>query len=222
MLSIDLRNKRGGMHTEEPSLPVNQIGLLSIAQSGDREAFGTLIEPHLHRFYDAAVRIKRNHEDAEDACQESMMKAFVHIQGFQDNAKFSTWLTRIVIKEALMTIRKMQMEGRYRSVEGDLFEMPFHMSIRDQNGDSDPEALCARAERKALMWETIDHLEVKSRSAVCMLGLEEKESWEIAEASQLSRSGMRSRLQRALQKLHAMLTDELGASLPLAVVERKS
>src|ERR1700730_2117489 len=181
MVSIDLGNDRGDRHSEELSAHLDHQRLVSEAQSGDCQAFTALIEPHLRRIYAAAMMITKNHEDAEDVCQESMMKAFLHIQRFQGNAKFSTWLTRIAINEALMTVRKMQVEGRYRLDEGDLFEI-FLVGIPDQNCASDPEALCVQAERKALLWEAIDQLEMKARSAVCMLGLEERETSETAEA----------------------------------------
>jgi RNA polymerase sigma-70 factor, ECF subfamily len=190
--------------------PLAQSNLISRAQAGDGQAFNALIEPHLHRIYLTAMRITRNHEDAEDACQESIMKAFVHIQTFQGNAQFSTWLTRIVINESLMAIRRLRTEARHRISEDDLCEMPLLLGIKDQSTISDPEALCVRGERNALLWEAIDQLETKSRLAVCQLGLEERETREIAAESHLSRSGVRSRLQRALRKLHAMLAHKLG------------
>ncbi len=92
--------------TKKLSPNLDQPGLISRAQSGDGQAFGTLIQPHLRRIYLTARKITGNHEDAEDACQESMVKAFVHIQRFRGHAKFSTWLTRIAINEALMAVRQ--------------------------------------------------------------------------------------------------------------------
>src|ERR1700722_14940578 len=99
---------------------LDQSQLISRAQSGDGQAFTALVEPHLHRIYMMAMRITRNHEDAEDACQEGLVKALTHIQRFQGHAQFSTWLTRIVINESLMTFRKLQTEARHRINDGDL------------------------------------------------------------------------------------------------------
>jgi RNA polymerase sigma-70 factor, ECF subfamily len=220
-VSLDFRNSCIGRYAEENSPDFDQMGCLFRARTGDLQAFDTLVEPHLHRIYLTAKKITRNHEDAEDACQESMMKAFVHIQRFERNAKVSTWLTRIVINEALMKVRKMRVEARYRSDESDLFGMPLFIGLRDQKVSSDPEALCAQAERKALLWNAIDRLETKSPLASCALGLEERETMEVAEAIQLSRSGVRSRFQRALRKIRATIAEKLGGSLPLRVVEDK-
>ena len=208
-MTTDVQNGCGDDRDKTFTSHLEQSTLISRAQPGDDQAFDTLIEPHLHRIYLMAMRITRNHEDAEDACQEGIMKALVHIRSFQRNAQFSTWLTRIVINESLMTFRKLQTEARHRISENDLFEMPVLLGIRDQSSLSDPEALCAQGERNALLWQAIDQLETKSKSAVCQLGLEEKDTREIAAQSNLSRSGVRSRLQRALRKLHAMLGDKL-------------
>jgi RNA polymerase sigma-70 factor (ECF subfamily) len=216
-VSTDLRNTCNGAFFPD----LDQPALVSKAQTGDIRAFDALVEPHLHRIYLTAMKITRNHEDAEDACQESLVKAFVHIQLFQQNAKFSTWLTRIVINEALMRVRKKQVEARYRTDESDLFEVPMVIGLPDRSTSSDPEALCARAEQKALLWEAIDHLEAKSRLAICTLGLEERETIEVAEAYSLSRSGMRSRFQRALRTLRTTITEKLGSSVSFRVVEDK-
>lgn len=195
----------------------DSLRLVLRAQSGDCQAFSALIEPYLRRIYATAVEITKNHEDAEDACQQSMMKAFLHIRHYQGNAKFSTWLTRIAINEALMSVRKSQTESRYRSDETDLIES-LPIGVRDEVA-SDPEALCTQVERKDFLWEAIDQLERNARLAVCMLGLEERGTSEAAEACQLTPSGLRSRFQRALRQLRVKLSDKLGNSLPLGVMQ---
>ena len=218
-MSLDFSNSCIGRYAEKSSSDFDQLGLVSRAQTGDLQAFDTLVQPHLHRIYLTAKKITRNHEDAEDACQESMVKAFVHIQRFERNAKFSTWLTRIVINEALMKVRKMRVEARYRTDESDLFGMPLLIGLRDRNASSDPEALCAQAEQNALLRNAIDRLETKSRLAICALGLEERETIDVAEANRMSRSGVRSRFQRALRKIRATIAEKLGGSWPLRAVE---
>lgn len=208
---------RGLVQTSTRPDPLN---LILRAQSGDRQAFSSLVEPHVRSLYATAVGITKNHEDAEDVCQQCMMKAFLHIRQYQGKAKFSTWLTRIAINEALMTVRKSQTEGRYRSDEaGELESLP--AGIRDQGGVSDPEGLCAQVERRALLWKAIAQLEKKGRSAICVLGLEEKDTSEIAEACQLSHSGLRSRFQRAVKELRVILSGKVANSLPLAVVKQE-
>jgi RNA polymerase sigma factor (sigma-70 family) len=84
----------------------DQPGLLAQARRGHSGAFDALCQPHTRRLLRNTYRITRNREDAEDALQDSFMKAFVHINKFDGRSAFSTWLTRIAINSALMIIRK--------------------------------------------------------------------------------------------------------------------
>ena len=83
-------------------------------QRGQRELFYELVRPYERRVYAAALAILRNEQDAEDAAQEAMLKAFANIGQFRAEARFSTWLIQITVNEALMRRRRertVQMEG---------------------------------------------------------------------------------------------------------------
>lgn len=183
--------------------------LLRRAQSGDGEAFSALVEPYLRQMFRSALRITRNHEDAEDVCQEGMIKAFVNIRRFQGHSRFSTWLIRIVMNEALMRIRKRQSEARHFLNELNSFGVPVLSDIRDRRPESDPEALCNRGERTAILREAINSLEIKLSLAVCLSGFEDRKIEEIAEIVALSQSGVKSRLTRAFRKLRLLLSEKL-------------
>src|SRR5258708_5090418 len=77
--------------------------LVAAAKQGQAEAFATLCQPYARRLIRNAHRITRNHEDAEDALQDALLSAFIHIKNFDGRSSFSTWLTRIAINSALMT-----------------------------------------------------------------------------------------------------------------------
>jgi RNA polymerase sigma-70 factor (ECF subfamily) len=64
-----------------------------------------LVRRHQARILSAAWRFTRNREDAEDIVQQSFQKAFVHLQQFEGNSSFSTWLTRVAVNEAPMWLR---------------------------------------------------------------------------------------------------------------------
>ena len=208
-MSDDQQNYRGNAAEQNPSSQVEQLTLLSRAQSGDAHAFCALVEPQRHRIYRMAAQITCNHEDAEDACQNGLLKAFLHLRTFQGNAQFSTWLTRIVMNEALMNIRRLQTESKYRVTENDLFDTPLLQGIADPASFADPEVLCARNEQNSLLREAINQLGWRSRLAVCELGLGENRTEDIAERAQISRSGLRSRMQRAKRELREILEDKL-------------
>jgi RNA polymerase sigma factor (sigma-70 family) len=78
--------------------------LVSDAISGSSGAFGVLFERYEQMIFRIAYRVLRNREDAEDAVQQAFALAFVHLHKFQGQSRFSMWLTRIAINEALGTI----------------------------------------------------------------------------------------------------------------------
>jgi RNA polymerase sigma-70 factor (ECF subfamily) len=80
--------------------------LVTAAKLGNRVAFAELWERHSNKALKIAYRITRNREDAEDVIQDAWTKAYVHLKSFDGKARFSTWLTRIAINTALMTLRR--------------------------------------------------------------------------------------------------------------------
>ena len=73
--------------------------------SGEPELFHVLIRPYEKNLYFAAFSLLRNAEDAEDAVQEAVMKAYKALPGFRRDSKFSTWLASIVLNEARGRLR---------------------------------------------------------------------------------------------------------------------
>src|SRR6195256_2464885 len=82
--------------------------LVAATKRGDRQAFEELVLRHKQRVLAVAQRITNNREDAEDVAQESFHKAFLHLAGFQEKSRFSTWLTRIVMNQSFMLLRRRQ------------------------------------------------------------------------------------------------------------------
>jgi RNA polymerase sigma-70 factor, ECF subfamily len=80
--------------------------LVTATKRGDTQAFEALVLRHRQRVLAVAQRITNNREDAEDVAQESFHKAFLHLDAFQEKSRFSTWLTRIAMNEALMLLRR--------------------------------------------------------------------------------------------------------------------
>jgi RNA polymerase sigma factor (sigma-70 family) len=84
----------------------NERWLVAAAKNGQRAAFAALYERYEQQLLRATYRITKTREDAEDALQDSLLSAFVHIKDFDGRSSFSTWLTRIAINCALMKLRK--------------------------------------------------------------------------------------------------------------------
>src|SRR6266478_2684654 len=83
-----------------------EANLVLAAKSGDGRAFEILIKRHRQRILAVVRRFTHIREDAEDIIQQSLQKAFFHLHRFQGKSRFSTWLTRIAINEALMFLRR--------------------------------------------------------------------------------------------------------------------
>ena len=80
--------------------------LVISAKAGMHLAYAELCRRHSTSIFRTIHRITRSEEDAEDGLQESLLKAFIHLNRFDGRSKFSTWLTRIAINSALMIVRK--------------------------------------------------------------------------------------------------------------------
>ena len=84
----------------------NETDLLARARVGDSEAFGTLVSHYYQPIHRLALKITENTEDANDVTQDALLKAFCKLGKFRESSRFYTWLVRITVNQALMTLRK--------------------------------------------------------------------------------------------------------------------
>jgi RNA polymerase sigma-70 factor, ECF subfamily len=92
-------------HSFRPQHFNNDHLLVERARQGDLDAFGLLIEPYLEKLFKSIWKITRNREDAEDSLQETLLKAYTHLDQFRGASRFSTWLITIGVNQALMSLR---------------------------------------------------------------------------------------------------------------------
>src|SRR5213080_525182 len=85
---------------------VDESQLVSKARAGDPDAFNELVNRYERKIFRLAKHITQNDEDAEDVLQETFLKAYEHLDTFQGNSKFYTWIVRIAVNESLMKLRK--------------------------------------------------------------------------------------------------------------------
>ncbi len=86
--------------------PGDELALVRAAKSGDISAFEQLVKRYDRNVFRLAQHITQNREDAEDVVQEAFLKAYQHLDGFQEQSKFYTWLVRIAVNESLMKLRR--------------------------------------------------------------------------------------------------------------------
>src|ERR1700693_731907 len=149
-VSVDKRSVPETVDQENGLLRSSEFHLVAAAKNGHAAAFDALCHPRTKRFFRSTYRITRNREDAEDALQDSFLRAFLHIKDFDGRSSFSTWLTRIAINSALMILRKKR-SALELSIEdpGNHDGNPGFPDVPDRAPD--PEAHCAQREREGIL-----------------------------------------------------------------------
>ena len=178
--------------------------LVTAIKNGESQAFEFLVKRHEAKTLSVAFRITRNREDAQDVVQQSFHKAFMHLDRFQEKSAFSTWLTRIVINEGLMCLRKNR--SRREISLDDVKSEPqglFPVEIPDRG--KDPADIYEQRENERILGEAMNQLSAEFRTVVC-LRLEERTVSETAEILGLGIGTLKARLFRARQKLRVLLT----------------
>jgi len=178
--------------------------LVAATKNGESQAFEFLVKRHEAKTFSVAFRITRNREDAQDVVQQSFHKAFVHLNSFQEKSSFSTWLTRIVINEGLMSLRRTRArrEVSLGDVESESEEL-FLPEIPDRR--ENPAEIYEQLENERILCEAMNQLSAEFRTVV-RLRLEERTVGETAEILGLGVGTLKARLFRARQKLRVLLT----------------
>jgi RNA polymerase sigma-70 factor (ECF subfamily) len=168
--------------------------LVEAAKVGDRPAFAELWERHSNTAFRVAYRITKNRDDAEDVIQDAWLKAYIHLATFDGRAKFSTWLTRIVINSALMTLRRKRshLETSMEIMDGEIWQ---ESEIADET--QSVEALYAKHERIARLKQAIRRLQPSLRNVIELHQSQDRSVKEIADLAGLSLAATKSRLLRA-------------------------
>jgi RNA polymerase sigma-70 factor, ECF subfamily len=177
--------------------------LVAAAQAGNIDAFETLVERYERKIFRLTQNITQNREDAEDAMQESFLKAFEHLHGFQGNSRFYTWLVRIAVNQALMKLRKRRPNEVSLDQELDTGEDTIPRDVEDW-GPS-PEDRFEQRELSGILSEVISELDPPFRIVFQLRDIEELSTEETAEVLGLSVPAVKSRLLRARLKLRQKL-----------------
>ena len=190
-------------YVDGSSETVNDELLVLKAKSGDFTAFVELRKRHSSKLFWAAYRITRNWEDAEDTVQDSFLKAYLHLEGFEGRSSFGSWLTRIAINSALMIVRKK----RLCEISIDRIDCDSGTSEEWGPPDSkeDPELCCLRTEREEMLHRAILLLRPSLRSVVELQQSQDYSTKELAQLLGISVPATKSRLLRAKLALRTSL-----------------
>jgi RNA polymerase sigma-70 factor (ECF subfamily) len=184
---------------------VDESTLVAQSRQGDTVAFGGLVRRYEAKIFRLAQHVTQNREDAEDVLQETFMKAYEHLDQFQGNSKFYTWIVRIAVNQALMKLRRRKTD---KSVSLDeTIDTGEDTIVREVAAwDENPEQRFSREELGGILDTAVDSLEPPYRSVFVLRDIEELSTEETADALGLSIPAVKSRLLRARLQLREKLT----------------
>jgi RNA polymerase sigma factor (sigma-70 family) len=161
---------------------------------GEPAAFEPLVEKYKKLAYNISLKLVRQPEDAEEITQDAFVKAYRSLKGFKGDAKFSTWLYRIVYNSSVSHLRKKQ---RMVLETGEEKEM---LRLADSGPGDQGEEMMSIALKKAL-----DELPAEEQTMITLYYYQDNSIDEIAEIMGLTVSNVKVRLFRTRHKLHDLM-----------------
>ncbi|MEZ4297492.1 MAG: sigma-70 family RNA polymerase sigma factor [Polyangiaceae bacterium] len=180
--------------------------LIVRAQNGDGKAFRKLVERHQRRAYAIALGLVRDQADAHEIVQEAFLRVYRGLPSFQGGSSFFTWLYRIVTNLSIDLIRK---PGRKDAelVEGQKVDENADFPLVSRIDGADPINVMRRREIAARIQAALDALPPYHRGVILMREVEGMSYEEMAQAMNVSKGTIMSRLFHARQKLQRALAD---------------
>ncbi len=178
--------------------------LITAAQRGDQQAFVELCGRHSTVTKKMILRIVRNQEDAEDALQDTLLRAYTHLTSFRRSCKFSTWLTTIGVNSALMIMRKRRVRREaYASTSSlDTGTVEPQAFVDRSPG---PEGIFLKQQAILIVRREVEKLQPRLRSVVNHYYGSECSLEETAKAEDISLGAAKSRLVRGRVRLRSSL-----------------
>jgi len=176
--------------------------LIRLAQGGDPDAFRRLVERHGSRAYALALRIVRSASDAEEVAQDALVRAWRSLPRFRGDARFSSWLYRIVVRRAFDRAAVLKgRRGREASAEG-------IESVAAEGSSPDPEA----RERALRLEKLVARLPEVPRTVVTLYYYQDRSVAEVARILQMPENTVKTHLSRARAALRTgWLGEDAGA-----------
>jgi RNA polymerase sigma-70 factor, ECF subfamily len=183
---------------------ISDDDLINAAHRGDQQAFVELCARHSSVAKRRILRIVQNEEDAEDALQDTLLRAYTHLSSFRRVCKFSTWLTTIGMNSAFMILRKrkvrreMYLSGSSPGMERAELPEPIDRS-------PGPEGIYLRQQAILLVRREVNKLKPRLRSVVNHYYGSECSLEEAAKSEEISLGAVKSRLLRGRVRLRSSL-----------------
>jgi len=202
------------MKTNVSATTVADEQLIISIREGNREAFGELYNRYYKKVYHKCLSFTKNPDEAFDYAQESLMKAFDHLDTFRGHSSFSTWLSSITQHHCLAGLKKNSRISTTALTE------QFVDTDKVQSSISLDEAT-QHSEHEAIMFKLIDRLPEKEKELLTLKYQQGESIEDLQEKLGLNSSAVKMRLKRSKEKLNAlyMLALTYGVEQVLEMVE---
>jgi RNA polymerase sigma-70 factor, ECF subfamily len=187
------------------------LRLIERVLEGDRQAFEALVRNHERRVFRVTLAVLGQVEDAEDAMQDTFINAYRHLNQFRRESRFTTWLTRIAVNEALQR-RQARKEhvSLDESPEAEARQAPQNF----EPWAADPERLYTKQELRDIVEKAIQSLPRIYREALIFCDVEEMGAKEAAEVLGINLAAFKSRLLRSRLMMREALSTSLAQPRP--------
>jgi len=198
---------------EKPSSVDDDLKYVMACQNGDTEAFSVLVERYSRKMLNVAYRMLSDYDEACDITQEAFLAAFRSIKAFKAEAKFSTWLCRIVINCAKNRLKQRQSLSRYgsASLERVAAEQGDCACCLAASNENDPALQLERKELEVEVQKCISMLDGDYREVMVLRDIQGFSYEEIREVLQIPDGTVKSRLSRARLAVKDCLKKVMGA-----------
>jgi RNA polymerase sigma-70 factor (ECF subfamily) len=204
MMPAAERTERGPVQPPQRTTPDEEI--VDRVCGGEKQLFEVLMRRHNQAVYRAARAIVRDPGEAEDVMQDAYVRAYEHLQEFQGRARFSTWLTRIAVNEALARVRRRK---RFDSLESH----EERQSMATEPGPG-PEQETSDREMRSVLETAVDKLPDEFRTVFVLRAVEGMSGTDVASCLGIPEDTVKTRLHRARGRLQQMLLDSVEPTLP--------
>ncbi|WP_353948716.1 RNA polymerase sigma factor SigW [Sporolactobacillus sp. Y61] len=184
--------------------------LIKKVKKGDHQAFAELVDRYKNSVFNICFRMVGNRQEAEDLSQETFIRAYNHIDRFDINRRFSTWIFRIATNLSIDSLRRkkasVSLDAEVPGTDG----LSLNTMLSDPDESSHPDKHLLRSETEQWVQHGIAQLPEKYRSAVVLKYIEELSLKEISEVMDLPIGTVKTRVHRGREMLRKTLVASRG------------
>ena len=200
----------------------NEADWIKLARAGDQSAFGRLVMAYQTPVYNLAYRMLGNAAEAEEAAQETFLRAYTHLRSYDPQRRFRSWLLSIASHYCIDRLRRrritwLPLEDEIAVASDSTTRLSSSQSepakVSFTSGSPNPEAVVAQREREAYIQRLLAGLSPTDRAAITLRYWNDCSYEEIAETLNLTVSAVKSRLHRARRALAETMEGETDYAL---------